>query len=296
MVEKNGQHLSDENIRAHRISEEKMSELKEQIERAAEKIRSRTKFEAPTGIILGTGLGGIAETIETAAVIHYEDIPGFSKPTIFAHEGKLLFGNLGGRPVVAMQGRFHLYEGFSLAQVTFPVRVLKRLGIDTLLVSNAAGAVNRFYAAGDLMIIDDHINMTGLNPLIGPNDDELGPRFPDMSEPYDRGLIRKAESIALSERIRAHRGVYVGVTGPNLETAAEYRMFIAMGADAVGMSTVPEVIVAKHAGLRVFGISVITDMCIPDCLKPADIREIIRIASEAEPKLTRLITKLVAEL
>lgn len=195
-----------------------------------------------------------------------------------------------------MQGRFHFYEGFTPAQVTFPVRVLKALGINTLIVSNAAGGMNRFFEAGDLMIIDDHINMMGFNPLIGPNDDKLGPRFPDMSEPYDRALIRRAEDIALSLGIRAHRGVYIAVTGPNLETAAEYRMFLAIGADAVGMSTVPEVIVAKHAGLRVFGISVITDLCIPDLLKPADINDIIKNASVAEPKLTKLIVKLVSEL
>ncbi len=273
-----------------------MSELRAQMEKAVVAIREKTKFEPKTGIILGTGLGAIAAEIELSEMIPYEEIPGFSKPTIFAHEGKLLFGKLGGKPVVAMQGRFHFYEGFTPAQVTFPVRVLKALGIDTLIVSNAAGGINRFFQAGDLMIIDDHINMMGFNPLIGPNDDTLGPRFPDMSEPYNRALIRRAEEIALAEGIRAHRGVYVAVTGPNLETAAEYRMFSIIGADAVGMSTVPEVIVAVHSGLRVFGISVITDMCIPDCLKPADIKEIIRIASEAEPKLTRLIVKLVSEL
>ncbi|MFA6448569.1 MAG: purine-nucleoside phosphorylase [bacterium] len=273
-----------------------MSELSAQIGKAVEAIRKITDFEPEAGIILGTGLGAIAGEIENAEIIPYEEIPGFSKPTIFAHEGKLLFGKLGGRRVVAMQGRFHFYEGFSPAQVTFPVRVLKALGIDTLIVSNAAGGMNRFYEAGDLMIIDDHINMMGFNPLIGPNDETLGPRFPDMSEPYDRALIRRAEDIALAEGIRAHRGVYVAVTGPCLETAAEYRMFITFGADAVGMSTVPEVIVAKHSGLRVFGISVITDMCIPDKLKPADIKDIIAAASKAEPKLTKLIVKLVESL
>lgn len=273
-----------------------MSELREQIEKAVAAIREKTSFKAPTGIILGTGLGSIADEIEKETVIPYEEIPGFAKPTIFAHEGKLLFGKLGGKPVIAMQGRFHFYEGFTPQQVTFPVRVLKALGIDTLIVSNAAGGVNKFFRAGDLMIIADHINMMGFNPLIGPNDDKLGPRFPDMSEPYDKTLIGKAEEIALKEGIRAHRGVYISVTGPNLETAAEYRMFINIGADAVGMSTVPEVIVAKHSGLRVFGISVITDMCIPDTLKPAKIEDIIKIASEAEPKLTKLILRLVSEM
>ncbi len=273
-----------------------MSELKAKIEKAAAAIRAKTNFSAPTGIILGTGLGAIASEIKTEAVIAYEDIPGFAKPTIFAHEGKLLFGTLAGKPVIAMQGRFHFYEGFSPEQVTFPVRVLNALGVNTLIVSNAAGGLNRYFEAGDLMIIDDHINMMGFNPLVGPNDDSLGPRFPDMSEPYSRELICAAESIALKEGIRAHRGVYIAVTGPNLETAAEYRMFITIGADAVGMSTVPEVLVAKHAGMRVFGISVITDMCIPDKLKPSDIKEIIKVASVAEPKLTRLISKLTAEI
>jgi purine-nucleoside phosphorylase len=273
-----------------------MGELGSQIQKAVDAIRAKTKFEAETGIILGTGLGAIAVEIEAADVVPYEEIPGFAKPTIFAHEGKLLFGKLGGRPVIAMQGRFHYYEGFTPAQVTFPVRVLKALGVRTLIVSNAAGGVNKFFRAGDLMIIDDQINLMGFNPLVGSNDEKLGPRFPDMSEPYDRELIRRAEAIALEEGIRAHRGVYVGVTGPNLETSAEYRMFINIGADAVGMSTVPEVIVAKHSGLRVFGISVITDLCIPDTLKPAIIEDIIKIATEAEPKLTKLIIRLVSEL
>lgn len=276
--------------------EKTMSDLYDRIQAAVEAVRAKTAFSAPTGIILGTGLGAIAKEIEIETSIPYEEIPGFAKPTIFAHEGNLLFGNLSGRPVIAMQGRFHLYEGFTPDQVAFPVRVIRALGADTLIVSNAAGGLRRFFQPAALMIIDDHINMMGVNPLIGPNDERLGPRFPDMSEPYDRALVALAEKISLEEGIDAHKGVYVSVTGPNLETAAEYRMFINMGADAVGMSTVPEVIVAKHAGMRVFGVSVITDMCVPDCLKPADIKDIIRYANQAEPKLTRLISRLVASI
>ncbi|HOO57135.1 MAG TPA: purine-nucleoside phosphorylase [bacterium] len=270
-----------------------MSSLYERINKAVEAIREKTDFKAEIGIILGTGLGKIAGELEIDTVIPYEEIPGFAKPTIFSHEGKLLFGKFGGKNVIAMQGRFHVYEGYTPEQVTFPVRVLKALGINDLIVSNAAGGLNRFFKPGELMIIDDHINMMGINPLIGPNDDRLGIRFPDMSEPYSRELICKADEIAVRNGIKAHRGVYLAVTGPNLETAAEYRMFGMIGADAVGMSTIPEVIVAKHSSLRVFGISVITDMCIPDCLKPASINEIISAANKAEPALTLIIKELI---
>lgn len=273
-----------------------MSELGQRIQQAVDAIRGETDFAPLTGIILGTGLGGVAGEIQAAHKMDYEKIPGFPVPTMESHHGVLHFGHIAGKPVVAMQGRFHLYEGYTAEQITFPVRVLKALGIDTLIVSNAAGGINRKYKAGDLMIIDDHINFMGVNPLIGPNDDALGPRFPDMSEPYNKKLVALGMDLALSLCIRCHRGAYVAVTGPNLETAAEYRMFGVIGADAVGMSTVPEVIVGVHAGLRIFGISVITDMCIPELLKPADINDIIAVASEAEPKLTRLILKLIAEL
>lgn len=273
-----------------------MSELRDKIERAVEAIRKETDFVPEVGIILGTGLGGVAKEIQAVCRLDYERIPGFPVPTMEAHKGVLHLGHLEGKPVVAMQGRFHLYEGYSSAEVTFPVRVLKALGVKTLLVSNAAGGVNRKFLSGDLMIIDDHINFMGVNPLIGPNDDTLGPRFPDMSEPYDRNLVALGMDIALGLGIRCHRGTYISVPGPNLETAAEYRMFGLLDVDAVGMSTVPEVIVAKHAGLNVFGISVITDMCIPELLKPADINEIIRIANEAEPKLTKLILSLISKM
>lgn len=273
-----------------------MSELRQQIDAAVAAIRAETDFAPHIGIILGTGLGGVAKEIQAEKTIDYADIPGFPKPTMEDHAGILHFGHLQGKPVVAMQGRFHLYEGYSPAQITFPVRVLKALGIDTLVVSNAAGGLNRKFLAGDLMILDDHINFMGVNPLIGPNDDTLGPRFPDMSEPYDKKLVALGMELALAEGYRCHRGTYISVTGPCLETAAEYRMFGVMQADAVGMSTVPEVIVAKHAGLRVFGISVITDMCIPETLKPADISEIIAIANNAEPRLTKLILQLVSKI
>jgi purine-nucleoside phosphorylase len=273
-----------------------MSELKQQIELAVQAIRKETDFAPRIGIILGTGLGGVAREIQAEKTIEYARIPGFPRPTMEDHAGILHFGRLEGQPIVAMQGRFHLYEGYSPAQITFPVRVLKALGIDTLVVSNAAGGINRKFQAGDLMILDDHINFMGVNPLVGANDDTLGPRFPDMSEPYDKKLVALGMDIALAQGFRCHRGTYIAVTGPCLETAAEYRMFGVMQADAVGMSTVPEVIVAKHAGLRVFGVSVITDMCIPETLKPADISEIIAIANEAEPRLTQLILRLISKM
>jgi purine-nucleoside phosphorylase len=215
--------------------------------------------------------------------------------TVETHSGEFVFGELGGKKVVAMKGRFHLYEGYDAQQVAFPVRVMKALGASTLLISNACGGMNRNYAPGDLMIIEDHINMLGANPLIGPNDASLGPRWPDMCEPYDRKLIRLAQEIAMEHKIKVQTGVYVAVTGPNLETRAEYRM-LSQFADVVGMSTVPEVIAAVHCGLRILGISVVTDECIADRLKPADIKEIIRVAGEAEPKLTRLMSELIKRI
>lgn len=273
-----------------------MQNLKAMIDEAVAFIRKKTDFAPQAGIILGTGMGSIAEIINRTATIDYKSIPHFPVSTVETHQGNLIFGELEGKQVVAMQGRFHTYEGYTPAEVTFPVRVMKALGIEVLIVSNAAGGLNSRFKSGDLMILDDHINMMGLNPLIGVSDEELGPRFPDMSEPYDRELIALAEEIARAEGIRCHRGVYIAVTGPNLETAAEYRMFINIGADAVGMSTVPEVIVAKQAGLRVFALSCITDMCLPDSLEPADIEKIIKVAQEAEPRLTQVILSLVSKL
>jgi purine-nucleoside phosphorylase len=270
--------------------------LHDRVVSAAEAIRARTKLRPEVAIVLGTGLGGLAREIEVEAEIPYGDIPGFPLSTVETHAGKLLAGRLAGRPVMAMQGRFHRYEGYDLQQVTFPVRVLRALGAGTLAVSNACGGMNPLWGPGDLVLLSDHINLLGDNPLVGPNDDRLGPRFPDMSAPYDPGLRALARAAALELGIVLREGVYVAVPGPNLETRAEYRMLRAIGADVVGMSTVPEVIVAVHQGMRVVGISIITDQCLPDALEPADIGRIIATAARAEPQLTRLITTLVERL
>ena len=266
-----------------------MLQLASQISEAASQIRTRWQGNARAGLILGTGLGQLAREIEVEAVFDYSQIPHFPRSTSVSHAGQLVCGRLAGLPVVAMEGRFHAYEGYSQQQITFPVRLIKALGAELLIVSNACGGMNPQYACGDIMVIEDHINLMGDNPLIGVNDDALGPRFPDMSQPYDRQLIDRVLQIARREDIAAHRGVYVAVTGPNLETRAEYRFLRTIGADVVGMSTVPEVIVAIHAGMRVLGFSIVTDMCLPDALKPADITEILKIAGEAEPKLRKLV-------
>jgi purine-nucleoside phosphorylase len=259
------------------------------IERAAAAVRARFPVTPDVGVILGTGLGALAREIDATATIDYPSIPGFPQSTVESHAGRLLCGTLGGKTVVAMQGRFHRYEGYSMQQVTFPVRVLKALGAKSLIVSNACGGMNPDWSAGDLMLITDHINLLGDNPLIGANDDRLGPRFPDMSEPYDRRLGDVARTVARERGITLREGVYVAVAGPNLETRAEYRMLSALGADVVGMSTVPEVIVAVHAGLRVLGLSIITDMCIPEELEPASLERIIATANAAEPNLTAVV-------
>lgn len=245
------------------------------------------------GIILGTGLGPLADKIEVDVSIDYEEIPNFLKSTADSHRGRLICGELNGLPIMAMQGRFHMYEGYSLKDITFPVRVMKAMGADLLVVSNACGGMNSNYKTGDIMMIDDHINLLGDNPLIGVNDDRLGVRFPDMCQPYCQKLIHKSIEIARKNNITAHKGVFVAITGPNLETRAEYRFLRGIGADAVGMSTVPEVITAVHSNMRVVGFSVITDMCLPDTLKPVDVSEIISVANEAEPKLTKLISELL---
>ena len=270
--------------------------LFDQVQSAADAVRRQSALVPEVGIILGTGLGGLAREIAVEAAISYEQIPGFPLSTVETHAGKLLLGRLGGRPVVAMQGRFHRYEGYDLQQVTFPVRVLHALGARTLVVSNACGGMNPLWGPGDLVLISDHINLLGDNPLVGPNDERLGPRFPDMSAPYDPDLRALARAAALELGIVLREGVYVAVPGPNLETRAEYRMLRAVGADVVGMSTVPEVIVANHQGMRTVGISIITDQCLPDALEPADIGKIIATATRAEPQLTRLITTLVERL
>ncbi len=268
----------------------------EVIERAAGAVRSRFARAPEVGIILGTGLGGLASRIVAEHTIDYHDIPGFPLSTVESHAGRLICGTLGGKTVVAMQGRFHRYEGYSLQQVTFPVRVMRALGASTLVVSNACGGMHPLWEAGDLMLIADHINLLGDNPLIGRNDDRLGPRFPDMSEPYDAGLRGLARTAAQAQGITLREGVYVAVTGPCLETRAEYRFLRSVGADVVGMSTVPEVIVAVHGGMRVLGVSIITDMCLPDALEPASVETIISVAAKAEPKLTSLIAAVVEQL
>ena len=268
--------------------------LFDRIQEAAAVVRRRTRLRPDVAIVLGTGLGGLADEIEIEATIPYEEIPGFPLSTVESHAGRLLLGRLGQRPVVAMQGRFHRYEGYDLAAVTFPVRVMQALGARFLFVSNACGGMNPLWSPGDLVLLSDHINLLGDNPLIGANDERLGPRFPDMSAPYDPELRSLARATALELGITLREGVYVAVPGPNLETRSEYRMLRMMGADVVGMSTVPEVIVAVHAGMRTLGISIITDQCLPDALEPADIGRIIATAGRAEPALTRLIAN-VAE-
>ena len=273
-----------------------MTELRGHIAEAVQAIRERSALEPQIGIVLGTGLGSLAEEIEPDATISYEEIPHFPLSTVESHVGRLILGRLNGKRVVAMQGRFHYYEGYSMKQITFPVRVMRALGAETLILSNVSGGMNPQLTPGDIVLIVDHINLQGDNPLIGPNDEDLGPRFPDMSEPYSRALTELAERIARDEKIKVQKGVYVAVPGPNLETAAEYRFLRLIGADAVGMSTVPEDIVAIHAGMRVLGLSVVTDACLPDALQPADVSEIIRVAKKTEPELTKLIRRVVEEL
>ncbi len=273
-----------------------MTSLRDQVEAAVSVIRSHWKQEPGYAIVLGTGLGTLADRIEADLKLSYADLPHFPQSTVEGHAGELILGRLAGKQVVALSGRFHRYEGYTLQQVTFPVRVVRALGAHTLIVSNAAGGMNPHFRAGDLMVITDHINLMGDNPLIGPNDDTLGPRFPDMCEPYSRALVELAESAALELGLPLRRGVYVALTGPCLETRAEYRFLRMIGADAVGMSTVPEVIVAVHAGLRVLGFSVITDECFPDALQPADIAKIIATANAAEPKLAALVTRCLEKM
>lgn len=272
-----------------------MPELYEQIEQAKSVIQAQWHPRPQIGIILGTGLGGLVEEIEIEAALDYADIPHFPESTVPTHAGRLVCGRLAGKSVVAMEGRFHFYEGYSLQQITLPVRVMKALGCDTLIVSNACGGMNPQFAKGDLMMIEDHINLMGANPLIGKNDDRLGPRFPDMCHPYDRQLLALARRIGLEEKIVLHQGVFVAVAGPNLETRAEYRFLRGIGADVVGMSTVPEVLVGVHAGMRNVGISVITDRCLPDALEPVNLADIIATANAAEKKLRVLVRRLVQE-
>jgi purine-nucleoside phosphorylase len=269
--------------------------LLNQIRQSASAIRAKTKWTPEIAIILGTGLGNLTKKVKKEAEFDYSKIPNFPVSTVQSHAGKLLFGTLSGKKVVVMEGRFHCYEGYTPQEVTFPLRVLKELGAKTLVVSNAAGGLNLNYRKGDLMLIEDHINFMGVNPLIGPNDERVGPRFPDMYEPYSARLAGLAEEAARQKKISLRRGIYVGVLGPNLETRAEYRMLRQWGADVVGMSTVPEVIVGVHMGMEVLGVSIVTDLCDPDNLHPCDIKEIIKTANEAGPKLDALIETAVGK-
>ncbi len=270
--------------------------LRQRIEESTAAVRSRSALQPEFGIILGTGLSRLADELDDPIAVPYADIPHFPEPTVESHPGRLALGILNGRRVVVMQGRFHYYEGYDVEQVTLPVRVMRELGATTLVVSNAAGGINPQYRAGDLAVITDHINLTGQNPLRGPNDDSLGPRFPDMYRCYDPDLVAVTEATALELGIALRRGVYAWVTGPNLETAAEYRYMRLIGADLVGMSTVPEVIVARHAGMKSLGFSIVTDMGLPDAMGPVDLPEVLRVAGEVEPRLVRLLVETLGRL
>ena len=268
----------------------------EQFKESVAFIQSKTQVKPTIGIILGSGLGGLVKEIEVIDEISYTDIPHFPVSTVESHSGKLIFGKLGGKHVVAMQGRFHYYEGYDFKQVTYPVRVMKLLGIERLLVSNASGGVNPDFIVGEIMILNDHINFFPGNPLIGKNIDDFGPRFPDMSEPYDPEMIQLAKTIAQENDIRIAEGTYLGLTGPTLETPAEYRFVRIIGADAVGMSTVPEVLAARHMEIPVFAISIITDLGVPGKIKKVSLEEVIEVASRQEPKMTLILKELISRI
>lgn len=268
----------------------------EKLKTTVEYIKNRTSFEPEVGIILGTGLGGLVNEIEVQHTLPYEEIPNFPVSTVVGHKGQLIFGTLGGKKVVAMQGRFHYYEGYTMQELIFPVRVMKFLGIKLLIVSNASGGMNPEFSVGDIMVIKDHINLLADNPLIGKNNDELGPRFPDMSEAYDKEIINKALNIAASNNIKVQTGVYAAVSGPCFETPSEYKYIRIIGADCVGMSTIPEVITARHMGLPVFAVSVITDLGIDGKIVEVSHEEVIKAASESEPKMTIIIKELLNQI
>lgn len=270
--------------------------LYQEIQRCVNVVRTFSRRRPTVGIILGTGLGKLAGSVRKAVKIPYGEIPGFPRTTVPSHAGELVIGDLGGKCVATLSGRFHFYEGYSMQDITLPVRVLKAMGVNTLVVSGATGGMNPQYRKGDLVAIEDHINLMGSNPLIGMNDDRLGPRYPDMSRPYDRKLLDATLETAMKMGIRCHSGVYVGVAGPNLETRAEYRFLRGIGADVVGMSVVPEVLVAVHGGMRVLGMAVVTDMCLPDALEPAEIGEIVKTANEAEAKMTRVVKSVIEKM
>ena len=272
------------------------NDVVERIDESVRAVRARSALEPRVAVVLGTGLAALVEAVEVETTISYSEIPGFVEPTVESHRGVLVLGSVRGTPVAVMQGRFHSYEGYSLQEVAYPIRVLRQLGAETLVVLNTSGGLNPSFTAGQLVLIEDHINLLGDNPLVGPNIESFGPRFPDMSEPYDRGLRSLALDIARGLGVSLGRGVYVAVPGPSLETRAEYRMLRSAGADVVGMSTVPEVIVARHMGMRVVGLSIVTDCCDPESLEPVDLNRILDVAANAEPDLTRVVTEVVSQL
>lgn len=285
---------NETNLQCYDVEQSLMLDLFDKINESIEYIKKQWDQKPAAGVILGTGLGSLVEKIDVQASIDYGDIPNFPISTALSHAGRLVCGELNGLPIMAMEGRFHMYEGYPLKQITLPVRVMKAMGAELLVVSNACGGLNPNFRLGEIMVIEDQINLMGDNPLIGINDDRLGPRFPDMSEPFSQTLVDEALSIARREDIVCHKGVFVAVCGPNLETRAEYRFLRTIGADVVGMSTVPEVIVAAHCGLKVVGFSIITDMCLADALEVADANEIVKVANSAEPRLTKLVTGILA--
>ncbi len=267
-----------------------------EIEEAYRSISRRIRMKARVGIILGTGLGRLVDRVSIRESLPYDDIPHFPSSTVEGHAGRLIFGRLAGKSVVVMQGRAHYYEGYSLSKITLPVRVMKRLGIEILILSNAAGGLNPIFSAGDVMAISDHINLTGQNPLIGPNLDLFGPRFPDMVAVYDRELIRIAVQEAAGAKVKLQKGVYVGIIGPSLETPAETRFLRMIGADAVGMSTIPEVIVGVHCGLRILGFSAISNINLPDCMEPATLKEILKNAGAAGRKMIKIVEGVIKRI
>ena len=268
----------------------------EKIQETAKFIQDRVKLKPEIGIVLGTGLGGLTNEIETTKSIPYAEIPNFPISTVKGHKGKLIFGKLGAKNVIAMQGRFHYYEGYTMQEITFPIRVLKLLGIKLLILSNAAGGVNPDYNVGDMMVINDHINLMGNNPLIGKNHDDLGPRFPDMSETYDQKAIRTFTKIARHHNIHFQKGIYAGVTGPTFETPSEYKYIHTIGADAVGMSTVPEAIVARHMGLRIFAVSIISDLGVEGKIVEISHEEVLEAAAQVEPRLTLILKDMLSQI
>ncbi len=278
------------------MAPETMAPVSARVQETLQAIPAKLRGSPRVGIILGTGLSQLLQHVSQTTTIPYAELPHMPRSTAPGHRGRLVFGRLGDKPVVIMDGRFHLYEGYRADEVGYPVRVMKALGADSILISNVAGGLNPAFAIGDLMLITDHLNFLGTSPLVGPNEETLGPRFPDMIHPYDATLLDLAEEIASAAKLPVRRGVYVAVLGPQLETKAEYRWLRAAGADAVGMSTVPEVITAVHSGLRVFAASIISDLCIPETLKPVKIEDIIAVAAKAEPLLTKLMTAMVERL